>query len=41
MTVQEAIDTLNKIKDKSKLLCHYDRVFVDKIIEFGNDIVVI
>ena len=40
MTVQELIDALNKVEDKSRLVYHYDRVSVDKIIEFGNDIVV-
>ena len=39
MTVQELINELNKIDDKSKLVYHFDRHSVDKIIEFGNDIV--
>lgn len=40
MTVQELIDALNKVEDKSRLVYHYDRASVDEIIEFGNDIVV-
>lgn len=39
MTVQELIDELNKIDDKSKLVYHFDGHSLDKIIEFGNDII--
>ena len=39
MTVQELINELNKIDDKSKLVYHFDRNSLDKIIEFGNDVV--
>lgn len=39
MTVQELIDALNKVKDKSKEVLHYDYLPIDGIEE--NDYVVL
>lgn len=39
MTVQELIDALNKVKDKSKEVLHYDYLPIDGIVE--NDYVVL
>lgn len=39
MTVQELIDALNKVKDKSKEVLHYDYLPIDVIEE--NDYVVL
>lgn len=39
MTVQELIDALNKVKDKSKEVLHYDYLPIDEIEE--NDYVVL
>lgn len=33
MTVQELIDALNKIEDKSKIVHQYDEESVDEVIE--------
>lgn len=33
MTVQELIDALNKVKDKSKIIHQYDEEGIDKVIE--------
>ena len=33
MTVQELINTLNKVKDKSKLVRHYNLAIVRKVEE--------
>lgn len=33
MTVQELIDVLNKVKDKSKIVHQYDEEDIDKVIE--------
>lgn len=39
MTVQELIDALNKVKDKSKEVLHYDYLSIEEIEE--NDYVVL
>ena len=33
MTVQELIDALNKVEDKSKIVHQYDEEGIDKVIE--------
>ena len=39
MTVQELIDALNKVKDKSKDVVHYDDLLVEEIDEREFDII--
>ena len=39
MTVQELIDALNKVKDKSKYVVHYDDLIVEEIDEREYDII--
>ena len=41
MTVQELIDALNKVKDKSKEVLHYryDALSIDEIEERDNDVI--
>ena len=39
MTVQELIDALNKVEDKSKEVLHYDYLSIEEIEE--NDYVVL
>ena len=42
MTVQELIDALNKVEDKSKkVFHHYDYLEIDEIEECDNDDIVI
>ena len=38
MTVQELIDTLNKVEDKSKDVIDYDSMVIVSIKEHWNDI---
>lgn len=39
MTVQELIDALNKIEDKSKDVIHYDEYDIDELEERDNDVI--
>lgn len=39
MTVQELIDALNKVEDKSKDVVHYDDLRVEEIDEREYDII--
>lgn len=39
MTVQELIDALNKVKDKSKDVVHYDDLNIEEIEECEYDII--
>ena len=39
MTVQELIDSLNKVEDKSKEVLHYDGLSIDEIEECDNDVI--
>lgn len=39
MTVQELIDALNKVEDKSKDVVHYDISYIEEIDEREYDIV--
>lgn len=39
MTVQELIDALNKVEDKSKDVVHYDYLEIDEIEEGNNDVI--
>ena len=39
MTVQELIDALNKVEDKSKDVVHYDYLEIDEIEECDNDVI--
>lgn len=39
MTVQELIDDLNKVKDKSKEVLHYDDLSIDEIEECDNYVI--
>ena len=39
MTVQELIDVLNEVKDKSKDVVHYDDLLVEEIDEHEYDII--
>ena len=39
MTVQELIDVLNKVEDKSKEVLHYDDLSIDEIEERDNDVI--
>lgn len=39
MTVQELIDTLNKVEDKSKEVLRYDELSIDEIKERINDVI--
>ena len=40
MTVQELIDVLNKVKDKSKDVVQYDDLIVEEIDEREFDIII-
>ena len=37
MTVQELIDELNKVKDKSKEVCQYDESRISMAIEYADN----
>ena len=37
MTVQELIDELNKVKDKSKEVCHYDESLIHMAVEYNDN----
>ena len=39
MTIQELIDALNKVEDKSKEVLHYDDLSIDEIEEQDNYII--
>ena len=39
MTVQELIDALNKVKDKSKDVVHYDDLDIEEVEEREDDII--
>lgn len=39
MTVQELIDALNKVEDKSKDVVHYDDLNIEEIEEREDDII--
>ena len=39
MTVQELIDALDKVEDKSKEVLHYDDLLIDEIEERDNDVI--
>lgn len=39
MTVQELIDTLDKVEDKSKDVVHYDDLVIDEIDERYDDVI--
>ena len=39
MTVQELIDALNKVEDKSKDVIHYDECDIDELEERDNDVI--
>ena len=39
MTVQELIDELNKVEDKSKDVVHYDDLVIDEIDERYDDVI--
>lgn len=39
MTVQELIDALNKVKNKSKDVVHYDDLNIEEIKEREDDII--
>lgn len=39
MTVQELIDALNKVKNKSKDVVHYDDLNIEEIEEREDDII--
>lgn len=41
MTVQELIDTLNKVEDKSKIVHQYDEEDIDEVIERINGDVIL
>ena len=41
MTVQELIDTLNKVEDKSKIVHQYDEEDIDEVIERLNGDVIL
>ena len=41
MTVQELIDTLNKVEDKSKIVLQYDEEDIDEVIERINGEVIL
>ena len=41
MTVQELIDTLNKVEDKSKIVLQYDEEDIDEVIERINGDVIL
>ena len=40
MTVQELIDALTSIEDKSKVVYHYDLFDVEKIEEHENEVII-
>ena len=37
MTVQELIDELNKVKDKSKEVCQYDESSIYMTVEYNDN----
>ena len=39
MTVQELIDSLNWIVDKSKEVVHYDRLEIEEVEELNNEVI--
>ena len=39
MSVQELIDALNKVEDKSKEVLHYDWESIEEIEERDNDVI--
>ena len=39
MTVEELIEALNKVEDKSKDVLHYDYVEIDEIDERTNEVI--
>ena len=39
ITVQELIDALNKVEDKSKEVLHYDDLSIEEIEERDNDVI--
>ena len=39
MTVQELIDALNKIENKSKIVHQYDEENIDEVIEGKGDVI--
>ena len=39
MTVQELIDALNKVEDKSKDVIHYDYMEIDEIDERNDEVI--
>ena len=41
MTVQQLIDTLNKVEDKSKIVHQYDEEDIDEVIERINGDVIL
>ena len=41
MTVQELIDTLNKVEDKSKIVHQYDEENIDEVVERINGDVIL
>lgn len=41
MTVQELIDTLNNVEDKSKIVHQYDEEDIDEVIERINGDVIL
>ena len=41
MTVQELIDALNKVEDKSKFVLQYDEECIDEVIERVNGDVIL
>ena len=38
MTVQELMDELNKVKDKSKEVCQYDESRIYMVAEYANNV---
>lgn len=41
MTVQELIDTLNKVEDKSKIVLQYNEEDIDEVLELINGNVIL
>ena len=39
MVVQEIIDALDKVEDKSKEVLHYDDLLIDEIEERDSDVI--
>ena len=39
MTVQELIDALNKIENKSKIVHQYDEENIDEVVEGKGDVI--